>query len=101
MANSAIRGKAVALPENEKDAQSQNDMSKTEAKLRSLASRLGVRFEDDGGDITLVGDNQHTWVSTGTHDLFVEVGEFANREAALRALATDAELGRVATAKPH
>ncbi len=74
-------------------------MSKTEKKLRSLASNLGVRFEDDGGDITLVGDDQHTWRATGTHDLFVEIGEFSSREAALKALASDAALGRIAVTR--
>lgn len=69
-------------------------MSPTESKLRKLAKRLGVRFEEHGGDITLVGDDSHTWSMTGTHDLFVEVGEFSNRDAALRALLEDAEIGR-------
>lgn len=32
-------------------------MTTTEAELRKLVARLGVRPEDSGGDITRIGDN--------------------------------------------
>lgn len=75
-------------------------MNSTESKLRRLAARIGGRQEEDSGAITLVGDDQHTWPSTGTLDLLVGGGEFQSREGAFKALLADAELGRVPVAAP-